>query len=42
MRDRAMAFILNIDNNYEVPSLVEPLFQGMSAKVSGSDPRNEL
>jgi hypothetical protein len=33
MRDRAMAFILNIDNNYEVPSLVEPLFQRMGAKV---------
>jgi hypothetical protein len=31
--DRAMAFILNIDNNYEVPSLVEPLFQRMGAKV---------
>lgn len=31
--DRAMAFILNIDNNYQVPSLVEPLFQRMGAKV---------
>ena len=31
--DRAMAFILNINNDYEVPSIVEPLFQEMGAKV---------
>lgn len=31
--DRAMSFILNIDNNYEMPSIVEPLFQEMGAKV---------
>jgi hypothetical protein len=31
--DRAMAFIININNDYEMPSIVEPLFQEMGAKV---------
>lgn len=31
--DRTMGFIVNIESNDQVPALVEPLFQGMNAKV---------
>ena len=31
--DRAMAFIVNMESNYQVPSFAEPLFQRMDAKV---------
>ena len=31
--DRTMGFIVNIESNDQVPALLEPLFQGMNAKV---------
>jgi hypothetical protein len=31
--DRVMAFIVDMQNANQIPSLVEPLFQGMNAKV---------
>ena len=31
--DRTMGFIVNIESNDQIPALLEPLFQGMNAKV---------